>query len=278
MMKIERAEYLQTLLNEKIIESLPRRYLGMSQIGEPCARKLQYNFRWADTLKHDARIDRLFNDGHLLEKAIIKALESAGVCISETQAELIGYEYHAMGHCDGVATNVPGHNPDTKFLLEIKTHNKKSFDDLVKKKVQKAKPIHYAQMTRYAPDLRCEDWMYVAYCKDNSAIYIEFGKVDAAYYKELLTKEEDILIATTLLPKIGTGQKTWHECKFCSFADVCHSDKPILKNCRTCKHVIVEPGGIWICGRDPDVLWQISYSGQEFGCGQWELDKGFFDA
>ena len=39
--------------------------------------------------------------------------------------------------------------PKTWHVGEFKTHNQKSFDDLVKRGVEKAKPMHWDQMQAY---------------------------------------------------------------------------------------------------------------------------------
>ena len=55
---------------------------------------------------------------------------------------------HFGGSLDGVAKGLP-EAPKSPAILEMKTHNEKSFKELMSKGVKNAKPQHYAQMTVY---------------------------------------------------------------------------------------------------------------------------------
>ena len=59
--------------------SVGRHYLGGSQIGEECERKLWYSFRWTQLVNFGPRILRLFERGHREEPALIRYLTDAGV-------------------------------------------------------------------------------------------------------------------------------------------------------------------------------------------------------
>ena len=267
-------------LEHPAIEEMPRDYLGMSMIGEPCDRYLQYYFRWADTIRIDRRIRRLFDFGHIAEAQMTKELERVGCVINGQQKEYIGFGGHWKGHIDGDIMLVPGKGDTDIFLLEFKTHNHKFFKILKKKGVQVGFPKHYDQCQRYlAEDLLLSGAMYIGYNKDDSDFYIEFIDHDPARQKELKLKEQHILVEPTLFPRIGTGQATWHECKMCNMNKVCYGKKGIKKTCRSCKYVDIDVGGAFICTNtriDGIDRMQLGVDKQEKGCEAYELDEVFF--
>lgn len=77
----------------------PRAHLGASVIGRECARELWYGFRWAHYKRHDGRMLRLFQRGHLEEGRIIEYLEGIGATVEyvDTDAAMT-LLYRAEGH------------------------------------------------------------------------------------------------------------------------------------------------------------------------------------
>ena len=51
-------------IEDGLIVQKPRPYLGMSQLGEKCSRKLWYDFRICSEIKIKPRLKRLFDRGH----------------------------------------------------------------------------------------------------------------------------------------------------------------------------------------------------------------------
>ena len=66
-------------INEKILADkrleAPRHYLGMSQIGEECERKLFYSFRFCDVNEPNIVGTKAANDGHRQELEMAKSLK-----------------------------------------------------------------------------------------------------------------------------------------------------------------------------------------------------------
>lgn len=274
MAKIPVRDELAYELDHPRIEEMPRHYLGMSMIGDPCDRYLQLYFRWAGTITLDRRIRRLFDFGHIAEKQMTAELERIGCKIYEQQAEYVGFAGHWKGHSDGKITQVPGHY-DKKLLLEYKTHNAKFFKQLQKEGVKKGFTKHYDQCQRYLaaePDL--DGIMYIGYSKNDSEYHIEFIPRDESRAKELKSREQHIMFAESLSPRIGTGQITWHECLFCNFKKQCFERKPIMESCRSCKNVEVRDAGVFYCshwGHD------LTLEEQKDGCDDYNFDNEFFD-
>ncbi len=121
-------------LHERTDEK-PRPYLGGSQIGESCERRLWYSFRWVFPEEFEGRILRLFETGHREEARVIAELRAIG-CEVLTEDPKTGKQYryshlggHFSGGLDGVIKGLPD-APKTWHLGEIKTHNARSYKDL----------------------------------------------------------------------------------------------------------------------------------------------------
>lgn len=237
-------------LNDKMIQGEKRGYLGMSVIGHKCHRYLQFVHYGCMTSSYSQRIERLFNDGHNAEPQMIEALAMIGIHVTDEQKKVIGYTGHVQGHIDG---NGSWFNdtfqlfPQDNFLVEFKTHNQKSFDELLKNTLLKCKPLHYSQMTSYMGHQGQEKGLYVAKNKNTSQIHVRVLDFDADHFDDLRRKEIEVVTADTLLPRIGNDSPKWFECKMCNALDVCFGRKSIEHDCRNCKFVDVLDQGKWDC-------------------------------
>ena len=256
------------ILNDKMSElELPRPYLGMSGIGSPCHRKLQYDHYWCYKIAHSARIQRLFQVGHDAEPKLVKEIENLGYTFHSDQLGVTGTGGHWKGHIDGIFET-----EEHYWLAEFKTHNDKSFKSLKKDKVKKSKPMHYDQMTSYMGYLNLSQGKYVAYNKNDSEIYIEEIPFSNERFKELKSKEAEVIMAETLLPKIGNGTSNWFECKMCDARNVCHKGKLPPVTCRTCRWVDVLPDGIWACSK---TMAALMVDEQKSACEDYMLGEMF---
>lgn len=216
------------------IEERPRPHMGCSLIGHECDRFLWLSFRWAFANKHDGRILKLFKRGHDEEDRVIADLEAVGYRITNRQGhvELAG---PVSGSIDGVI-----HIDGVPHLLEIKTHSKKSFDDLEKNGVRKSKPMHYIQMQTYMYGKRLKCALYYAVCKDDDRVYTEIIESDFDY--ALAAEDRAVSIVTSdLMPKGISENPTWHVCKMCPAHTFCHKTKQSDQvNCRTCRYAVLD--------------------------------------
>jgi len=238
------------------VKALPRPYLGMSQLGEECWRKLWYSFRWCEYSTYDGRVQRIFDVGHKAEVDMVKDLEKIGVKTWDTldnQKSFIAVSGHCKGHGDGVGSNIPGAEK-TNHLLEFKTSSSKHFKEMEKKGVKESKPVHYAQMVLYMKFSKLTRALYMMYNKDTSAYYIERIKSNNNFADELIKKAEDIITCedVNVFQKIGSGNPSFYKCKFCDYSDICHNDSSPVKTCRTCVSGNLLDGGIWGCGIQKD--------------------------
>ena len=237
-------------LNDAVVVGDKRGYLGMSVIGHKCHRYLQFVHYGCLKSTYSQRIDRLFSDGHNAEPQLIEALELIGIKVQNEQKQVVGITGHVQGHIDGNGYWVSDEYAlfDAKsFLVEFKTHNQKSFDELLKNDLLKCKPLHYSQMVSYMGHQNQEFGLYVAKNKNTSEIHVRVIDFDENHFDDLRRKEIEVVTADTLLPRIGNDSPKWFECKMCGAADVCFGKKSIEHDCRNCKHVDVLDGGKWLC-------------------------------
>jgi len=255
-------------LNDNLKPSANRSYLGISGIGEKCYRKLQYDHYWAYTEQHSARMLRLFDTGHHFEDIMIKQLLEVGIVVRDQQKKIVSTSGHWKGHIDGLFT----YN-DKEYLIEFKTHNDKSFKDLKKQGVEKSKPGHYDQMQGYMGYLELSGALYMAMNKNDSEYYFESVPFNKERFDDLKRKQFEVIASEELHTRIGTGQPTWFECRFCSARHVCFNKLPIDANCRTCKNVIISDNGKWLCAIQDRK--DLTIDEQKEGCNKYELGDMF---
>lgn len=225
----------------------PRPHLGCSMLAELCDRRLWLQFRFAVIEKFDGRMLRLFRRGHNEEKTLIADLEAIGIRISGTQ-DRVDFGSHVSGSIDGLADGVP-EAPKTTHIVEFKTHSQKSFDELCKDGVRKAKPLHYGQMNVYMLGKGLERALYIAVCKNNDALYTERVKLDREYAEKLVERGRRIALSERMPPPISTDG-SWYQCKWCPAWDMCHGSRQTKEaNCRTCAHSTPLPNSTWHCAK-----------------------------
>jgi hypothetical protein len=217
----------------------PRAHFGLSGAGHECERYLWLSFRWAVIEKFQGRILRLFRRGHREEITLVEDLRNAGLKLTHAGADpqkRVSFGANVSGSLDGIILGGVPESPEKPHILEMKTHSKKSFDDLVKKRVQASKPMHYAQMQVYMLGIDIDRALYVAICKDDDRIYTERVRLDREFAEKKVLRAKRIAMSEQLPPPIST-RPDWYQCKFCSAYDFCHETRTTKEvNCRTCAH------------------------------------------
>lgn len=226
--------------------------VGASGIGNECLRAVWYDWRGYHHTKFDGRMLRLFRTGHLQEDRIVADLKLAGFQVWELDESHGGqWTYndptgHFVAKLDGVMRGIPGAEK-TPHTLEIKTHSKKSFDEVVKFGVQRSKPVHYAQMHAGMLFSGIHRALYVALCKDNEQYHVERLVFDPAYGETLENKIVTV-VSSTIPPTRIAGKKEDFSCKWCDYKEVCWEGKAPIRTCRSCEHAEVHENGVWGCG------------------------------
>lgn len=257
----------------KLYETQERRrsYLGGSQIGVSCERALWLDYRWAGAVEnHTGRLKRLFQTGHREEARILRELEKIGIELipptdGNSQHGFIAIMGHFRGHFDGIGKGFE-EAPKAIHIIELKTHNEKSYKDVVSKGVKLSKPMHYAQMQIYMHYTGHHRAFYLAVNKNTDELYQERIAYDATEAMRLVAKAERIINSNFLPPKIS-DKKDWFECRWCKHWDFCHDDKSInlpSRNCRNCVSSTPAEGGFH-CNRLNTIR---DVKEQDEGCGK----------
>lgn len=227
-----------------------RTHLGASLIGRKCSRELWLGFRWANKASFIGRILRLFNRGHLEEARLIALLIIAGCEVwYETenggQFRLSDFGGHFGSALDGVTRGVPD-MPNETMYAEFKTHNKKSFDKLIRKGVKEAKPEHYTQMQQCMHSFNLKFGLYLAVCKDDDELHAEIISYDVANATQYRQRAGQIIF-TDKAPSRISRDPSWFDCRYCDRKHVCHGYEMPEINCRTCAYSTPREDGTWHC-------------------------------
>lgn len=235
----------------------PRAYLGGSVIGQECERRLWYSWRWCQPpgQEFDGRMRRLFDRGHREEETFVRELRGIGCQVHDVdpstgqQFRFKAVDGHFGGGIDGVVLGVP-EAPKTWHLVEMKTHNERSFTALLKEGVAKAKPEHEAQMQVYMHLAGLTRALYLAVNKNDDSLHAERVRYDEAAAERLMEKAERIIYAPEPLPGIS-ADPAFYKCKWCPVAAVCHGTRLPPVSCRTCAHATPEldGDGRWTCAK-----------------------------
>lgn len=247
---------LASKLYEKIeadkVKQAPRMHLGGSEISS-CTREIWYSFRWAKFKEWAPRMLRLFARGERSEKDLfIPILESVGCTViavdrfTGKQFLIQNFQDHFGGSLDGIVYGVPD-MPNVWMLLEFKTHKHTSFNSLTKHKVKKSHPKHYSQMQTYMHHRGLKFALYCAVCKNTDHMHFEIVHYDEKHAVQDLVKVE-LAIYSHKPPQRASMDAASFVCKFCDYRMICHFNKPVNRNCRTCQHIVMLPEGKWQCG------------------------------
>lgn len=254
-----------------------RTYMGdnlgvpMSQVADDCHRKIWYSLHWASPQEHvTGQKQRRFNTGKIEEERLLDDLVLAGIEVVRVDPET-GKQYRVAlvegwlrGKLDGTATNVP-EAPVAVHVVECKSHNDKSFKDLIKKKLKESKPDHFAQCQLYMDAKGLERCLYLAVNRNDDMIYSERIEFDFEYSTKLQVKVEHIVRSPQAPPKLfeDPESKAAFPCQWCNSRPQCHGGEFARVNCRTCLESSFEPGPIVYCDFHKK---ELNYQEQQNGC------------
>lgn len=228
-----------------------RSHLGVSMIGEECTRKLFYNWRWATKPCFNAKTIRLFNRGHLEEARFMALLMAAGMQVYQQDEN--GKQFrvsYANGHygsaIDGVVIGCPDLPEGQACLVEMKTHNQKSFDKLVKEGMRISKGEHFTQMQVYKRYYQLTVGLYIAVNKNTDELYAELVNLEPEYADMYIDRGIKIVFMEEPPKGISEDNAFW-KCKWCDHNAVCHRGVAPEINCRTCTYSRPNEDGNWYC-------------------------------
>lgn len=227
-----------------------RPYLGASELGEPCVRRLYYRFHWAGRERFDGRMYRLFDTGHREEARVLDELRALGIEVWDRQADgtqfaVQAHGGHLRGHLDAVVRGLP-EAPKTPHVFDVKTVNKKKLAELLKSGFAKTYPKYRAQGMTYAGLMELDRCAFVFVCKDDDLIHLERFEFDRAEFDRLMERAGRVIFAAVPPPGVS-NDPAWYECKFCPFWSLCFDTGVPAATCRSCAHATAMPDGTWQC-------------------------------
>lgn len=221
---------------ERRAASQPRRsYLGASQIGEECERKLWYSIQ--PGIPRDdwnAQSLRRFEDGHRSEEVMINRLRMvAGIELHTVDERGDQYGFTDLdgmfqGHVDGLIRGLV-QAESAPHVFEAKCVNEKKFAEFLKVRAKVGEKealrewdyIYWAQAQvymRYFDMNRHYLVVMTAGARDHASCRTALDP-DAA--DTLRDKAARIIRATEPPPRISERREFW-KCKWCQFQEVCH--------------------------------------------------------
>ncbi len=180
---------------------------------------------------------------------------AAGVSLPDPrQQSFTGYRGHYKGSIDSLLWNVPGLEKyglslRSKLLGEFKTHNDKSFKDLVSKGVRISKPDHFAQAQTYSDAEGCDAIIYGGVNKNTDELHLEllFNHPETVAWAEQRAKA--LIDNNRIPPRPKYASPYAHQCKMCDFRRICVLHEPAWKTCRMCTHSQPVDDGRWQCNK-----------------------------
>lgn len=256
--------------HEDHVDDRPRPYMGISMMGHECPRYLWLKFRWAVREKFSGRMLRLFRRGQLEEIQFTDDLKRIGCIVTHTGRDQLTVSFGGWvkGHPDGIIECGLPEAPKTPHIVEFKTHNNKSFEELKKKGVKEAKYMHWTQCQVYMLGRKLDRALYLAVNKDTDELYGERVKLERAEAQDLVRRGEDIAV-DPFLPLPLSQDPSFYKCKMCSCWSFCHQTHQTEElNCRTCRHFSPDSDGRAYCS-----LYKIKipYENQLMGCTEYAI-------
>jgi hypothetical protein len=226
---------INTLVDRALVDEnqrqAPRNYLGASRIGEPCARKLVYEFAHTPPdpgKEFDGGVLRIFAAGHVFEDLSIRWLRAAGFDLrtSNNNGGQFGFETAAgriKGHIDGVIVGGPDVGVTWPALWEHKALKASSWNDTVKRGVRASKPVYYGQLQIYMAYMDLPVALFTVLNKDTQALHHEVVPFDAVEAQLLSDKAVDVIRVADAgeLPSKISNQSDFYLCRWCVYARRC---------------------------------------------------------
>lgn len=190
-----------------------RGYLGMSEIGEECSRKLWYSYNQYPRKPFDAKTIKRFDDGNRGEDIMFQRLKNAGIKIYGQQQELKDGNF--KGHIDGLI--FPLENP----IEHIWEH--KSTEKLPKEgeSLKSWNPRYYAQAQMYMHYMDIhQHFMTISSAgeRDTVSIITKYNKA----YAEIQIQKAHYIIGAKTAPDRAFASASFYQCKWCEFREECY--------------------------------------------------------
>lgn len=214
----------------------PRNYLGMSRIGERCARKLWYAFRGYSPAPLEGRAAMIFDLGNRVEDAVLHWLDAAGYRVEDAQREFSAHAGMFRGHCDGIIHGVTSR----PHILEIKSANDRRFKAFQREGIRSVSPVYYCQAQCYMGYAGLERALFVVMNKNTCELYAERVHFSREDFEALHARAHAIITANDPPERPPDHRDSAGEdaqiCAWCDFHAVCLSGEAVqtVPSCGCC--------------------------------------------
>jgi hypothetical protein len=204
----------------------PRPYLGASIVGDPCLRKIQFDWWCASFLS--ARTLLKFDRGHAFEALMRTRLEKIGFAFAPSETlEFRALDNILQGHADGVVIAkpaTPGVYLPTPFVWENKCLNSKNFRALARDGLEKAFPRYSIQALLYQHYLtKTNPALFTVVNADTCETLYLLVPYSAERAQAAIKRVESIIEATKkgeLFPRAYDDPEDWR-CRTCGHRRKC---------------------------------------------------------
>lgn len=206
-------------LERKAQESKSRDYIGGSVLGEECSAKMWWSYHHPKPIT-DARVNRIFRLGNIIEDEVIELLRMAGLTVytEMDNGDQFGFvDGVVAGHIDGVVTGLP---ESTKpHLLEIKSAKSTRFKEF-EKKGYKCDSKYWTQIQVYMRKMNLDKALVVIYNKDTSELLFLRYDLEKRFADSKISRGKAIAEMQEPPMRIAT-KPTFYKCKWCDYSEEC---------------------------------------------------------
>lgn len=228
------------VINQLIDEALERErsaqperdYIGMSELGDECLRRVFYNAEKAPGKPFDGSKLRIFETGHLYESMVAQWLIAAGFQLwtddGVEQFEAETADGMIKGHIDGQLLGGP-YLPGLIYpaIWENKALGSKWWRFIIKNGLQQAEPKYYGQIQLYMGYFEVQNTLFSAVNKDTEEVYWDVLKFDLAEAQRFSDRGVSVIqsLRAGVPPERLCPNPTFFQAKWCRYVDFCFGDQ-----------------------------------------------------
>ena len=224
--------YVNHALELKNKDEPIRGYIGGSNIGTACTRKLQYHLEGQPRDENNplkGNTLRIFQAGHTYEEMLTLWLRNGGFDLRThdrkgRQFSFETAEGNIKGHVDGIVAGGPL-GIKYPMLWECKSANDKNFKSFQRKGVARHNVLYHSQIVvyQYYMNLMEHPALFSVVNKNTQELYHELVPFDSKLAQECIDKAVLVIKATKVkerLPRIAF-ERDHFSCRFCDFQTHC---------------------------------------------------------
>lgn len=198
-----------------LMKSSKRDYIGASQIGHECSRKIWYEYHSEESLFPD-KTKMTFEIGHAIEKVILGLLAKSDVEIVNN-SDIQRMELESLGGTPDAIIKKEGRF----YILDIKTANDSSFNTFVKKGLKEWSMQYYYQLTAYMGLFGIGQAILFAINKNTSEFHEELIEYDPIQFSAIRWKAVSIKNSEQPPERLNKNPG-FYICRGCPFKVKCH--------------------------------------------------------